>query len=368
MYQLKPLGKTDFSTRASQLSMVQPKLTIGRPGDKYEQEADAVADRVMKSENYSMQMQPEEEEEEIQMKPMTQGLIQMKCKKCVEEEMLQTKAGKNSGVEYHNISNQIQTAGGSGNPLSAPAIQLMNNAFGADFNDVKVHNNSQAHELNQQLGSRAFTYGTDIFFNKGEYNPESRRGKHLLAHELTHTLQQGKGLEKKVQKYSHEDCDETTDLRPHIWPADHLAKDMVNRSIAALSSSPVTAATNALLDRHFRDHSASTVTSVLSVFQSIKDAFDDDDYTYECEDDCKSPTAAYVYGIWSDIHLCMNELRGKPNRDVAGIIVHEFSHYYGGTDDEAYYFFYVHNGAPTTLSTSDAIDNADSYGGFAYEI
>ena len=363
-----------FKTIAEQqatTNKIQPKLKIGKPGDKYEKAADAVADKVMMmSENNTLQMQPEEEEEEmLQMKPMegVHNQIQMKCTNCEKEEMAQLKSADGVNFTTPNLTSNIQTSRGNGRPLSSSTNRFMSKAIGADFSQVKIHTDSKANQMNRQLGARAFTYGNDIFFNRGEFNPESRRGRHLLAHELTHTLQQRNSIGRMIQKYSHEDCDETLDLRPHIWPANHSAISMVDRAIAALTASPISAATNALLDKHFNSHSASTASSVLAVFRDIKTAFDGDDYTYECEYDCDRNTAAYVYGVWSDVHLCMNELRGKPNRDIAGIIVHEFSHYYGGTDDEQYYFFYGHGGAPSSLSTSDAINNADSYGGFAYD-
>jgi len=63
--------------------------------------------------------------------------------------------------------------------------------FGADFSGVKVHTGSTAAQLSQDVGAQAFTHGSDIYFNQGKYNPESGAGKHLLAHELTHTVQQG---------------------------------------------------------------------------------------------------------------------------------------------------------------------------------
>ncbi len=66
----------------------------------------------------------------------------------------------------------------------------MNRAFSTDFSGVKIHTGSQAVHMNQQLGAKAFTLGHQIYFNKGEYNPDSLRGKNLLAHELTHVVQQ----------------------------------------------------------------------------------------------------------------------------------------------------------------------------------
>jgi hypothetical protein len=67
----------------------------------------------------------------------------------------------------------------------------MEDAFGADFSGVKVHSDAQSDSLNQSLQATAFTTGSDVFFAKGQYKPTSPAGQELLAHELTHVVQQG---------------------------------------------------------------------------------------------------------------------------------------------------------------------------------
>jgi len=92
-----------------------------------------------------------------------------------------------------NLEAQIDTTRGSGEHLSKEARLPMEQAFGADFSDVRVHTDAEADALNRQLSAKAFTTGQDIFFGQGEYNPGSGSGRELLAHELTHVLQQGSG-------------------------------------------------------------------------------------------------------------------------------------------------------------------------------
>jgi hypothetical protein len=67
----------------------------------------------------------------------------------------------------------------------------MEPVFGADFSQVRVHTDTQANTLNRTLSARAFTTGRDIFFRQGEYRPGSSTGQELIAHELTHVVQQG---------------------------------------------------------------------------------------------------------------------------------------------------------------------------------
>jgi hypothetical protein len=77
----------------------------------------------------------------------------------------------------------------------------MENAFGADFGGVRVHTDSTSDTMNRAIQARAFTTGKDVFFRQGEYNPSSRNGQELLAHELTHVVQQTGGVrQKSVQK------------------------------------------------------------------------------------------------------------------------------------------------------------------------
>ncbi|MCB0397539.1 MAG: DUF4157 domain-containing protein [Flavobacteriales bacterium] len=218
----------------------QPRLKVGAPGDKYEREADAMADRVvsrspapspvtnggngiqrqpMEEEEEMMQMQPMEEEEEMmQMKPEEEEeTVQMKCAKCEaeegmmqrqpmedEEEMMQPKMAEGSTTQpaiqrsengqHHassNISNRIAASRGNGQSMPSSVQNEMSAGLGADFSNVNIHTDSTAVQLSSELGAHAFTVGNDVYFNQGKYDPASSGGKHLLAHELTHTIQQG---------------------------------------------------------------------------------------------------------------------------------------------------------------------------------
>lgn len=92
-----------------------------------------------------------------------------------------------------DTAQKINQERGGGQALDSTVQTQMGNATGHDFGDVKVHTGPEAHELNEQLGAKAFTTGKDIFFREGAYNPGSSGGQQLLAHELTHVVQQGTG-------------------------------------------------------------------------------------------------------------------------------------------------------------------------------
>jgi hypothetical protein len=170
-----------------------------------------------------------------------------------------------------------------------------------------------------------------------------------------------------LRRYHHEDCTES-DLSSHIWPADGIARSMVAKSIRILGASSIDPAVSPLFPRYFQT-STPSYGAIKTVFEKVEKDMTGNEYTYECEDDCDDENA-YVYGIWTDVHLCMNKLRGKANDCIARTIVHEFTHYSAGTDDEAHCYTggCTAGSCPASLSASDALDNAYSFAGFAYDL
>ena len=188
---------------------IQTKLTIGEPGDKYEQEADQVASQVVQQINSPVPVQsaqgqtvqredaPPEEEEQLQAKSIS-DTIQREEVAPFEEElqmspMLQ-RQGQGGMAATPDLETSINQARGGGMPLAENLQRSMGKAMGADFSGVKVHTDSQSDQLNKSIQARAFTTGQDVFFRQGEYNPGSRGGQELLAHELTHVVQQNRTL------------------------------------------------------------------------------------------------------------------------------------------------------------------------------
>ncbi len=96
-------------------------------------------------------------------------------------------AGGDASTE---LETSIQTAKGGGQPLDGGLQRSMGQAMGADFSGVKVHTDSQSDQLNKSIQAKAFTTGQDVFFRQGAYEPSSRGGQELIAHELTHVVQQ----------------------------------------------------------------------------------------------------------------------------------------------------------------------------------
>lgn len=216
----------------------QPKLKIGQPNDKYEQEADRVANQVMQmpEPQVKRQMESEEEDETLQTKPIAgqispliqrqmgpeeeaeeeaeeKDLVQTKADSQIqrqeataeereeEEEPLQTKRASNSPSSITPaIQSGIQALRqSSGQPLPANVQTFMEPRFGQDFSGVRLHTTGQVSQLAHTLNARAFTVGSDVVFGAGQFQPHTAEGRKLLAHELTHTIQQSRSSRAKQQ-------------------------------------------------------------------------------------------------------------------------------------------------------------------------
>ena len=120
---------------------------------------------------------------------------------------LQLKSSQSSSGASSNFESELKSSKGGGAPLTDSTRSFMENKFDADFGGVKIHTGDKASQMSSQINAQAFTHGNDIYFNEGKYDPGSSQGKSLIAHELTHTVQQGasvqgKSTSRKVQKKS----------------------------------------------------------------------------------------------------------------------------------------------------------------------
>jgi hypothetical protein len=274
-------------------SVIQTKLSIGKPDDKYEKEADSVAEQVTAKSSSVVQPlvqlkthaekprnknQTEEEKDKLQSKAESEEekealqkkgeseteekeLVFRKApteekeekmqKKDEENDKLQTKPVKHprkdknqAGLKYvinvnepdeepkeeiqtkttasktlsknasglqrkssnpeqstnsphSNFESNLSATKGSGSPLPAGVRSYMESGFGADFSNVRIHTGSNAEQMSSQINAQAFTQGNNIYFNQGKFKPHTSEGKNLLAHELTHTIQQGAAVQSK---------------------------------------------------------------------------------------------------------------------------------------------------------------------------
>ncbi len=181
-------------------TIVQKKLKIGDANDTYEVEADRIADEVVGMSN-----------SHVGSVKQTGSLLQRKCSACSQKDEIQKKSvadsitpliqkkgvGTEGGVASKALTQQIHGSKGGGHNMDRGTQNFMESRFGADFSNIRIHTGQQAIQMSRDLNARAFTVGNDVYFNAGQYNPSSTSGKHLLAHELTHTIQQG-GIQRKM--------------------------------------------------------------------------------------------------------------------------------------------------------------------------
>ncbi|MBK8983218.1 MAG: DUF4157 domain-containing protein [Ignavibacteria bacterium] len=171
----------------------QPKLTINPPDDQYEREADSVADQVMRM--------PFNKNENNFFNTSLVNYIQRQCAECEEEEKMQRKENSNSEVKASNsLESYVGSIKSGGNALPDSVRRFFEPRIGFDFSNVRIHNDSVAAKSAQSINALAYTSGNNIVFNEDKYSPDTDSGKKLLAHELTHVVQQNgnSGIQRKT--------------------------------------------------------------------------------------------------------------------------------------------------------------------------
>jgi len=170
---------------------IQTKLEVSTPGDALEREADAMANQVMS------------------MPAQTQSLSH------ASGSSINRQAGLAAGGPIRraaaaaapapavstDFEKNLNARRGSGQPLSQSSRDFFEPRFGQDLSAVRVHHDGESAAAAQEIGAQAFTHGRDIYFNQGKYQPETSGGRHLMAHELAHTVQQtGGGPARQIQR------------------------------------------------------------------------------------------------------------------------------------------------------------------------
>ena len=222
----------DFARIPVTATPIQRKPTVNSPGDPFEREADDVAEKVMRmveatpigSAPAAIQRKcagcEDEEERSIQTKPAPSVVAQPPAQGVTTRPVaLQGIEGRDNedtlfrqsvifrkaelavphttAAPVSPITDRLVGRQAKGEPLPAMIRQRMENAFGYDFSRVRVHRDGEAGEISQQLSALAFTHGSHIYFGKGMYDPAGSSGNRLLAHELTHVVQQGQAAPQR---------------------------------------------------------------------------------------------------------------------------------------------------------------------------
>ncbi len=191
---------------------IRPKLTVGNPNDKYELEADRVAESVVNMSDSDVQRKVYGETLQAKSVPgkrlfgkyyhatvSSSGDVLSMPVRNTAGESIQAKGFSDEGMAVSSsVESGIRSIRGRGEPLGETTRNYFEPRFyKADFSKVRVHSGNHADQLARDVNARAFTIGNDIVFRKGEYNPRTREGKRLMAHELTHVLQQSINIHRQ---------------------------------------------------------------------------------------------------------------------------------------------------------------------------
>ena len=353
--QERAFGKTTF---------FQPKLTVNQPNDVYEQEADAMADRVMR-------MADPLGNDASFFKPLATS-VQRKCQHCEEEEKVHRKESSDAETKGgHELDNYVGSLGASGQPMPESSRRFFEPRFGQDFSNVRIHTDSVAAKSAQSINALAYTTSNNIVFNSGQYAPESDSGKKLMAHELTHVVQQGEGV---VRRYGHDKfCSEDKHLKPFIWPGHAAAVGMLTRVLAAFKAKDPRLST--LIPKYFGKDGMANISEIEAHYNKINDKLNAD-YLYHCNDGananpaigkCNGATRARTdidFFPTYNIMLCFDMINPTwTATDVGALMIHENYHRaYGGST----HVWGLPGNPPDCTSGSPEtmqllLDNPDSY-------
>jgi hypothetical protein len=274
-------GARKVSGPLSKHVVVQTRLTVNQPGDEYEQEADRVADSVMRMpESYIVGETPRNDCA-TDLADVGSRHVQRACAAC-EDELLQRRAadeiaGQTAGEERtiqtlshpgamvwrqsiaeeeesvqakaaipsraaHRVTGRdaaliLQVKRGPAHTLPASVRQFMEPRFGHDFGRVRLHTDARASESARAVGARAYTLGSHVVFGQGQFQPSTERGRRLIAHELTHVVQQRRGAEPMLRRTL--TASSSCPAGVHDAPADpitELAADDQRAQLMALGS------------------------------------------------------------------------------------------------------------------------------------
>lgn len=365
--------------------VTQTKLTVNQPGDQYEQEADRVADHVMR-----MTAPPA-----IQRKCSScaeEDELQRKCAECEEQEKKTRLQRKEAGASPQFAPPSVHAVLSSpGRPLDPQVRSFMEPRFGCDFSQVRVHDDQGASDSARDVNALAYTVENHTVFGAGQYARDSTAGRQLIAHELAHVIQQGAsshslGILRKPVKFG--DCaasgDKDADLK--VENARQQAISFVQVTIRDLKRAPsdpaaVSKAYRQALKAHFITPDDRERATIRENYQSILNALEtttnivcasSEDDINECQK--QTDPLAFVKPGGKTIILCPNFM-GDSITCRAITLIHEAAHTIGigaKASHPPYRGSAQYPGpekaAPANETTALRMDNPDAYGYFAANI
>lgn len=229
----RPRVSNQGMQRLLRAGTIQAKLSVSQPGDRFEQEADRVADAVMRMPASTR---------DLSLAAGGTPSIQRACAECEEE--LHRKPSPSSD----SVASELHHPSGGGRPLPDSEREFFEPRLGQDFSQVRIHADRQAAAAAQSVNALAYTKGRDVVFGEGQYQPGTDRGRTLMAHELVHVVQQasshpsGAGATasqvQRLVRTSSVTCPAaaTGIANPHTGSSDRRASSLLANAIARITN------------------------------------------------------------------------------------------------------------------------------------
>ena len=358
---------------------VQPKLSVSASDDPQEREADHIAERVTRT-----------SEPKVQRACAACSSGGASCPKCEEEQAVrvQRRAGPSSDASAVSVPDGFARDLGPGRPLDPTTRAEMEHGFGQDFGHVRVHTDARAAESARSVNALAYTTGRDVVFGAARYAPESADGRKLLAHELTHVVQQRDSQAPLIQRWAVKGCAKTEET--YIDDAVTRADDDLSKVLPRVSVRPVTEAVKDALWLAFRDDSDATADLALNNVQRLKAQITGTRFACadrNSDDECKRGALADAPKgkPGGTVNVCRPQFFAPDMTMQAQseTVIHEAAHMYLSMQDRGYF------AAPEKLCSETAkpkdvkdpgardsgtagdnpayrLENADSYGCFVH--
>lgn len=228
----------------------------------------------------------------------------------------------------------------AGQPLEPTTRAFMENRFGHNFSDVRVHSDAKAAESARSVNALAYTVGSDVVLGAGQYAPHTDSGRLLLAHELTHVVQQSSGLGRKtLQRWTINNCGKAQTT--YVEDAFTQSFDTLSKAVTRLEQKPTTDRVKQALWLAFRNDSDQTTQTVSNRIRILKDNITSTSITCQDSKDpqCGTDTGYHSrrtedYGM---IYLCMPAFSNSSAVEQSNTLTHEAAHKYLKVLDTGYF-------------------------------
>src|SRR2546423_595921 len=368
-----------WQSLATRPVFVQAKLSVSPSDDPHEREADRIAERVTRAPAPAVQRA---------CAACSDGGAS--CPKCVEEGVrVQRRVGASSDSSAVSVPDGFARGLGPGRPLDPSTRAEMENSFGQDFGHVRVHTDARAAESARSVNALAYTSGRDVVFGAAQYAPQSAGGRRLLAHEVTHVVQQRDGQgPPRIQRWAVKGCKGIQET--YVDDAVTRAHGDLSNVLPKVGVRPVTEAVKDALWLAFRDNSDATADLALNNVRRLKEQITGT--RFACvdrvsDDECKGETVAHapIGKPAGTVSICRPQFFAGDMTMFAQseTVIHEAAHMYLSMKDHGYF------AAPTNLCSETPkpkdvkdpgaresgtagdnpayrLENADSYGCFVH--